>query len=77
MHTVPNDVWTPMESMIRKSATSGEKLKAIINNIAEITGGQLTNNWGWSFLKMIFPLVYLVFKKSDNERQTDYDGAGE
>ena len=30
MHTVPDDAWTPLESMIRKVATSGEKLKAIM-----------------------------------------------
>lgn len=51
MHTVPEDVWTPMESLIRKSSDNSNKLKAVINNIAEITGGQITTNWGWDFLE--------------------------
>lgn len=51
MHSVPDEVWTSLESFIRKAAHSSEKLKAIINNVAEITGGQLTNNWGWDFLE--------------------------
>lgn len=51
MHSVPDDVWTPMESLIRKSAKSASKLRAIINDIAEITGGQLTNNWGLDYLE--------------------------
>ena len=55
MHTVPNTVWTPFESLIRKSAHDSNKLKAIINNIAEITGAPLTNNWGWSFLEQDIP----------------------
>lgn len=55
MHTVPDEVWTPMESLIRKSATNSDKLKAIINNIAEITGGEMTNNWGWDYLENDIP----------------------
>lgn len=51
MHTVPDSVWIPMESLIRKAADNANKLKAIINNIAEITGGQITTNWGWDFLE--------------------------
>ena len=51
MHTVPDDAWAPMESLIRKSAIDANKLKAIINNIAEITGGDITTNWGWDFLE--------------------------
>ena len=51
MHTVPEDVWTPLESLIRKASDNSNKLKAVINNIAEITGGQITTNWGWDFLE--------------------------
>ena len=51
MHTVPNDVWTPMESLIRKASNNADKLKAVINNIAEISGGQITTNWGWDYLE--------------------------
>lgn len=56
MHSVPDSVWTPMESLIRKSAINSEKLKAIINCIAEITGGKITNNWGWDFLENDIPI---------------------
>lgn len=55
MHTVPDEIWTPMESLIRKAAANADKLRAIINNIAEITGGQMTNNWGWNFLENDIP----------------------
>ena len=51
MHTVPDDVWTPMESLIRKASNNANKLKAVINNIAEISGGQITTNWGWDYLE--------------------------
>ena len=51
MQTVPDDAWTPLESLIRKAADNSHKLRAIINNIAEITGGQITRNWGWDFLE--------------------------
>jgi hypothetical protein len=37
MHSVPDEAWTSLESLIRKAASGPSKLKAIINNIAEIT----------------------------------------
>lgn len=55
MHTVPDEVWTPLEGLIRRASKNANKLKTIINSIAEITGGQMTNNWGWGFLEYDIP----------------------
>lgn len=55
MHTVPDEVWTPLEGLIRRASKNANKLKTIINSIAEITGGQMTNNWGWDFLEYDIP----------------------
>lgn len=51
MHSAPDEVWTPLESLIRKASNNANKLKAVINRIAEITGGRITTNWGWNFLE--------------------------
>lgn len=51
MHSLPEDIWTPMPALIRKAAGNSDELKAIINNIAELTGGRITRNWGWDFLE--------------------------
>jgi|GEM_PF-4558691 len=66
MQTVPSGIWISIESLIRKSASNADKLKAIINTIAEITGGHLTNNWGWGFLENDIPQCV-----SDIRRKTE------
>ncbi len=64
MHSLPDDIWTPLQALIRKSAPNSYKLKAVINSIAEITGGSLTNNWGWDFLEQdISDCVFDIRKK--------------
>lgn len=74
MHSVPDEAWTPIESMIRKAASGSEKLKAIINNIAEISGGSLTNNWGWGFLEQDIPdCVWSLKKKVSGGRVEHFD----
>lgn len=55
MHTVPDEAWTPFEGLIRKASKNGDKLRSVINSIAEITGGPMTNNWGWGFLEYDIP----------------------
>lgn len=72
MHTVPNDVWGSMESLIRKSADNAEKLKAVINNIAEITGGSITNNWGWDFLQNDIPDCVWSLKKKVSDGRVEH-----
>ena len=55
MQTVPSGVWSSLDSLIRRASSDQYKLKAIINTIAEITGGQLTQNYNWSFLEGDIP----------------------
>ena len=74
MHSVPVDAWMPMESLIRKSAKDANKLKAIINNIAEITGGDITTNWGWDFLENdIHNCVFGIRKKAVGGRVEHFE----
>lgn len=69
MHTVPSDVWPSLEGLIRKASSDQFKLKAIINTIAEITGGQLTQNYNWSFLEGDIPqCVNDIRKKTEKGR---------
>lgn len=74
MHTVPSNVWTPMESLIRKASSNASILKAILNNIAEITGGQMTQNWGWDFLENDIPeCVAGIRRKVSGGRVAHFD----
>ena len=74
MRSVPDEAWTSLESLIRKAASGPSKLKAIINNIAEITGGHMTNNWGWDFLENDIPdCVYDIKKKVSGGRVKHFE----
>ncbi len=74
MHTVPEDVWSSMESFIRRSASDAGKLRSVINTIAEITGGPITNNWSWGFIEYdISPCVEGIRKKTEKERVYHFD----
>lgn len=74
MQTVPKDAWTSLESLIRSAATDANKLKAIINNIAEISGGQLTTNWNWGFLEQdISSCVFDLRKKVNGRNKKHFD----
>lgn len=63
MQTVPSGVWSSLDSLIRRASSDQYKLKAIINTIAEITGGQLTQNYNWSFLEGDIPQCMSDIKK--------------
>lgn len=74
MHSVPNEVWNSLESLIHGTAENADNLKAIINKIAEISGGRITNNWGWGFLENDIPnCVSDLQKKVEGGKKKHFD----
>lgn len=74
MHSVPDEVWSQMNGLIRKASANKENLKAIINNIAEITGGRMTNHWGWDFLENEIPnCVAGIQRKVNGKRAMHFE----
>lgn len=69
MHTVPEEVWSSLGSLVRKSAENTEQLRNLLNTMAEISGGELTENWGMDFLQHdIKNKVYELKKKVSGGR---------
>lgn len=50
MSSIPEDAWSSLDSLILKSAGDAITLKNVLNSIALISGGRITENWGWDFL---------------------------
>ena len=74
MQTVPDDVWSSMESLIRKAASDSNGLKNVLNTLAEISGGSLTYNWGWEYLvNDIYYCVRDIRKKVTGRRAYRFD----
>ena len=74
MNSLPDDIWGSLKVLIRKSAKDADNLKAIINYIAEITGGPLTDNWGWDFLvRDIDDCVYGIRKKYEGMAKKHFE----
>lgn len=69
MKTVPSDVWSELQGLVRKASSNEHVLKAVFNTFAEILPCATTEAWNWSFLENeISDFVYNIKKKADNGR---------
>ena len=69
MKSVPDDLWSELQGLVRKASSDEHKLKSIFNTFAEIIPCAPTEAWSWGFLENeISDFVFNIKKKAHNGR---------
>lgn len=67
MTEVPQEAYSELSGLIRKSARDSNELKNILNGFSEIIPCEPTGNWGWSFLEQDISIFISAIKSKVNK----------